>query len=108
MVINPSTVRPIASYACTGSAGTVARPFVASWTVRPHNPPEVLTACCQSRTPSVNPRSRSGSTSNPRVIDWSVTPGPVTRPSGVTGTMVGVVVAGPAVAVDVRAGSGPS
>src|SRR5664279_2589187 len=63
-------------------------------TTRPHNPPEPLTESRHKVTPSVNPRSRSGSTSKPRVMVESVMPGPVTSPSGVTGAIdTGVVVA---------------
>src|SRR5664279_4883326 len=73
-------------------------------TARPHNPPEALTESRHKVTPWLNPRSRWGSTSNPRVMVESVIPGPVIRPSGVTGAIdTGVVVT-----AVVLAGVGPS
>ena len=53
----------------------------------------MLTASCQSLTPEMNPRSTSGSTRTPRVMEPASTPGPVRRPSGVTGVTDTVVVA---------------
>ena len=91
-VSRPSTEVPIARYAAAGSTGTPSAPLVRRSMVRPHSPPVVLTDRCQSRTPSVKPRSRAGSASTPRAITPSVTPGPVTSPSGVTGVMDAAVV----------------
>ena len=79
-------------------------PFRISSSERPHSPPEVFTACCHSSTPAVKPRSRSGSTSIPNVIESSVTPGPLSSPSGVTGVISTVVVVGAVVAAALPVG----